>query len=224
MMTLFKIISVQILMMFLMMGCSNSKMKNSNQSETEEMTANTTLLTKNELSELVELVSQSFVTNEIKDSLTTLLFDRIHYPQTFDSIHKAFNEQQAPNMTNPNPTMDEWNAYNGDKKIWENANINYLLYEFGLTGNIDGFSGVVTTLQNSVHGESINFDNLEYDRTNFESPMIELNNELQKSKRTVVTLDLIVFIIQQSDFKKFSEIIEKTNLGKITTYNTVYKK
>jgi hypothetical protein len=222
MMLKFKIISVQILMMFLMVGCY-SKIKNSNQSKTEEMTTNTTLLTKNELSELVELVSQSFVTNEIKDSLTTLLFDIIHYPQTFDIIHKAFNQQQAPNMTNPNPTLEEWNAYNGDKKMWESANINYLLYEFGLTGNIDGFSGVVTTLQNSVHRESINFDNLEYDRTNFELPMIELNKELQKSKRTVVTLDLIVFIIQQSRFKRFSEIIEKTNLGKITTYN-LYKK
>lgn len=217
--TLFTIIPIQILVILIMMSCVNSKMKNSNQNETNEMTENKTLLTKIEINELVEIVSQEFATNEIKDSLATLLFDRIHYPKTFDTTHKSFNQQQAPNMTNPNPTMDEWNAYNGDEKMWENANIDYLLYEFGLVGNIDGFSGVVTTLQNSVHGQSINFDNLEYDRTSFESPMIELNKELKKSKRMVITLDLIVFVIKQSDFKKFSEIIEKTNFGKITTYN-----
>ena len=219
--TLFTILPIQILVMLIMMSCSNSKMKNSNQNETKEMTENEVLLTKNEIGELVEIVSQEFVTREIKDSLTTLLFDRIHYPKTFDSAHKSFNQHQAPNMTNPNPTMDEWNAYDGDKKMWENANIDYLLYEFGLTGNIDGFSGVVITLQNSVHGQSINFDDLEYDRTSFESPMIELNKELQKSERIVVTLDLIVFVINQSDLNRFSEIIEKTNFGKITTYNTM---
>jgi hypothetical protein len=203
-----------------MIGCSNSKIKNNaTDNKSEKQTANKALLSKSDLRDLVEIVSQDKVSKNVKDSVTTLMFDRIHSPQTFDSIHKAFIYHQAPNLNNPNPTIDEWNAYEGDIKMWENANIDYLLYEFGLTGNIDGFSGVVSTLQSSKHGSSIDFEKLVYDRTDFDSPMIELNKELQKSKRMVVTVDLIVFVIKQTDFEKFNEIIEKTNFGKITTYN-----
>ncbi|WP_271785398.1 hypothetical protein [Aquimarina algiphila] len=215
-----KNIIIKILVLFLLIGCANSNKKNKNsENETKHEIINKNLLGKSDILSLVKIVSQDEVSKNVQDSITTLLFDRIHFPHTFDSIHKAFNYHQAPNLKNPNPTMDDWNAYEGDTKMWENANIDYLFYEFGFTGNIDGFSGVVSTLQSSKHGNSINFENIDYDRTDFEFPMKELNNELQKSDRMLLTIDLTVFVIKKADFAKFNEIIKKTNLGKITTYN-----
>lgn len=210
---------MQILTILVLVGCLSSNKQSKVKNNDMNKTSNSILLSKNDLKDLVDIVSQNSISTEVKDSLSTLMFDIINSPETFDSIHSAFNYQRAPNMKNPNPTMDNWNAYEGDKNMWQIAMIDYLLYEFNCIGSIDGISGVMSTLQTSVHRNLINFDILEYDIEDFESAMNALNKQLEKSNRMIVTIDLSVFIIARKDFEKFKELTTKTIFDKVQTYD-----
>jgi hypothetical protein len=213
----FTVLIISILLVFF--DCSNQNYQENATNEKSHDTFNHDFLSKKEIKDLVEIVSQDLLIENEKDSLVTLIIDMINYPLEFDSMHRTFNFHLAPNLKNPTPTIDNWNSYNGDKKTWEIVCIDLLLDEFRLIGHIDGFSGVVSTLQSSKHGNSINFESINFERYDFENPMKQLDSELRKSKRMIVTIDLSVLVIKIKDFERLKEIVARTKWKIITTYN-----
>ncbi len=201
-----------ILMNLILIGGSYSSCStNANEHNNRLPIGSEKCLDKKEIKAIVDIVAQETILEREKDSLANFIFVRTHNPLKFDEIQKNSNKT----------TISEWQAYNGDKKMWELANLDFYLYEFGLIGTIDGFGGVLTTLESSKHGKSMDLHSISYGREDFELPMSKINKKLKTSERMIVTVDLSVFIIRIKDFEKFKSLIGKTNYGKVITYSKI---
>lgn len=199
-----------VVLTLILIGCFNSSTNiKANENQNRLSVSFEKFLNKKEIKAFVDIVAQKTIQEQEKDSLVNLIFERTHNPLKFDEIYK-----------NPiKSTISEWEAYYGDKKTWELTNLELYLYEFGLIGNIDGFGGVVSTLESSKHGKSIDLQSINYSRYDFEVPMNKIDTELKKSERMILTVDLSVFIIRIKDYDVFKSLIEKTTWGKVVTYS-----
>lgn len=186
--------------------------------ELKKGVANETMLSKNEIKKIIQIVSQEWITEKVKDSIADLIYDRTNNPLTFDKTHKRDKSDQSINSEEQSETIEEWKAYDGDDKVWELVNIEYFLYEFALLGSIDGFGGVLTSLEGSRHWQSIKFDASNFSRNDFLVPMKALNKAFNKTKRMLLTIDVSVFVIKSSDLSEFKKIVKRTKWGEIIQY------
>ncbi|MBO9672976.1 MAG: hypothetical protein J7577_06005 [Sphingobacteriaceae bacterium] len=183
----------------------------------KEQVINETMLSKGEIKKIVRIVSQDRITEKVKDSIADLIYDRTHNPLSFDKTHKR-KSTQFINSEEHGETIDDWWAHDGDKKSWELTNIEYFLYEFALIGTIDGFGGVLTSLESSRHWHSIRFDSSNFKRNDFLTQMKALNKEFNKTKRTLLTIDITVFVIDSAHLSEFKKIVKRTKWGNVIQY------
>jgi len=186
--------------------------------EVKKSAVNEAMLSKDEIKKIIQIVSQERITEQVKDSIADLIYDRTHNPLTFDKTHKRDKSDQSINSEEQSETIEEWKAYDGDDKVWELVNIEYFLYEFALLGSIDGFGGVLTSLEGSRHWRAITFDASNFKRNDFLVPMKALNKEFNKTKRMLLAIDVTVFVIESADLPEFKKMVKRTKWGEIIQY------
>lgn len=211
----------------LLFSCNNnselndSEMKMGVEENAESKESPVHLINKEEIKEFCSIVGNTAIDSILLDSCALIIHDQIYNPAEFDSVHSAYKLWGAPNLKNPQPVLDNFNAYEGDSLKWQLVCIDANLYQFQLVGVVDGIGGVVTTLETSKHNSSIKWPASLHE--DFNESMLEISKGLWHEEKILILADITVFVIEKSKAQRFIELASAIGYQDIIVFDEKFE-